>query len=314
MGCFHSKVVEDMSPEKKAISLVMKNVRAPVNSLIKYKIKGVLHKGKHSHILQVEDKIANVLYAIRVFDLKNCSHWKNDIFILRRVKHENIIKLYEIFNQKEKKFLVMEFAGGGSLADCLRANIVFKTEHEIAKIVRKILSAVYYLHLLGITHRDLNPKNILFTHLGPNSKLVLSNFRSCCCTNPTSVMSGNFGRPEYSAPEMSKGGYTNAVDIWSVGMITYEMYVRTLPNHDPVVLNLSKWKNCSKHTLPFLSGLLNSDPAKRFSAQQALISKYIRIVSAKPNDDITSTESLGSSMTNSVSKSSASWRVSVYSN
>lgn len=315
MGCLNSKskTIEDVSKEQRNIMPVVKEFKPLENSLKKYKIKGIISKRQLSSILRVEDKRSCIPYAVRIFSMKNYSYWQKEILVLRRTKHQNIIRLFETFDHNGKKFLVIELATGGTLYDRLLANKKF-TDYYAANILRKVLSALYYLHQLGIGHRDVNPKNIMFSHLGVDANILLTNFRSSCHSHPSKLMSGIFGKPAYAAPEMKNGElYSKSVDIWSVGIIMCQFFMKKLPIDDENIdFSPVLWKNHSKYTLPFLKKLLVVDPTYRYSAEQSLTDKYIKFVSIK-SENITPPGSISSLTTNTVSKSSASWRVSVYS-
>lgn len=79
---------------------------------------------------------------------------------MQKVKHENIIQLQEMYDTDEYLFLVMELVTGGELFDRIVEKGCY-TESEASQLVRKIVSAIDYLHQLGICHRDLKPENLL---------------------------------------------------------------------------------------------------------------------------------------------------------
>ena len=75
--------------------------------------------------------------------------------------HPNVIKIYEIFRGKEELFIIMQLLTGGSLGNFLKLNKVL-SERSVAKILRKLLDGLTYLHSKSIIHRDLKPDNIVF--------------------------------------------------------------------------------------------------------------------------------------------------------
>jgi serine/threonine protein kinase len=100
------------------------------------------------------------------------------------------------------------------------------TEGDAAKIVQKILLAVEYLHSLGIAHRDLKPENLLLSEKSKNAKIMISDFGLSKIFNDEEVMKTACGTPGYVAPEVLKRqGYGREVDLWSIGVITYILYV-----------------------------------------------------------------------------------------
>ena len=86
--------------------------------------------------------------------------FKYEISILKKLDHPNILKLYEVFEDDKRYYLVTELCKGGELFDEIINKVQF-SEKEAATIVQQILQAVAYCHSLGIVHRDLKPENVL---------------------------------------------------------------------------------------------------------------------------------------------------------
>jgi len=114
----------------------------------------------------------------------------------------------------------MELVTGGELFD----KIVEKgqyTENEASTIVKKMLSAVEYLHTQGIAHRDLKPENLLLKSTS-DTEVMISDFGLSKIVSQQSIMDTACGTPYYVAPEvLLSTGYDKEVDLWSVGVITY---------------------------------------------------------------------------------------------
>eukprot|EP01095_Lingulamoeba_sp_RSL-Kostka_P014431 TRINITY_DN62_c0_g1_i1.p1 TRINITY_DN62_c0_g1~~TRINITY_DN62_c0_g1_i1.p1 ORF type:complete len:254 (-),score=109.74 TRINITY_DN62_c0_g1_i1:80-841(-) len=145
---------------------------------------------------------------------------RREIKIMKKVNHPNILKLFEVFEDDEEFFLVMELVDGKELFD----KIVEKgqySEQDAANIVRQIVSAVDYLHANGIAHRDLKPENLLSAGDEEEEKIKIADFGFSKNFGEEKLMT-SCGSPGYVAPEvLTCESYDKGVDMWSVGVIIY---------------------------------------------------------------------------------------------
>ena len=89
--------------------------------------------------------------------------------------------------------------------------------------MEKILSTISFLHNLGICHRDIKPENIMFSTLDPDAEIKIIDFGLSTKFVTQGQMKDTVGTPFYVAPEVLEGVYTNACDVWSVGVVIYIM-------------------------------------------------------------------------------------------
>lgn len=211
---------------------------------------------------------------------------KRELEILKTLDHPNIIKFYETYQDDKFFHFVMEYCSGGELLDKI-ANYGFLPEKEAANIMKKIFSAVNYLHERGIVHRDLKPENFLFSHKGKDAEIKIIDFGLSKQferqNNAVNLMQTMVGTAFYVAPEVLQGSYDFRCDNWSLGVITYIL----LSGHPPFyaesqkeVFDLVKrgkfsfkgtlWKKVSKQAKDFISRLLVVDLNKRMNAKEAL--------------------------------------------
>ena len=200
----------------------------------KYDIKALIGRGSFSRVVRVEHRITRQPYAIKMVDrVQGKEVCEAELNVLRRVRHMYIIQLIEVFDSKEKLYMVMELATGGELFDRIIAKGSF-TERDATRVLNMVLDGVRYLHSLGIAHRDLKPENLLYYHPGQDSKILITDFGlSAFCRTGESFMKTTCGTPEYIAPEiLARKPYTCQVDLWAVGVITYILLSGTMPFDD----------------------------------------------------------------------------------
>ena len=201
---------------------------------VKYDIKALIGRGSFSRVVRVEHRITKQPYAIKMVDrLQGKEVCESELNVLRRVKHMYIIQLIEVFESRNKLYMVMELATGGELFDRIIAKGSF-TERDATHVIKMLLDGVKYLHSLGITHRDLKPENLLYYHPGHDSKILITDFGlSNVVKGGDGSMCTTCGTPEYIAPEiLARKPYTCQVDLWAVGVITYILLSGTMPFDD----------------------------------------------------------------------------------
>ena len=262
----------------------------------KYEIKKILGKGANGKVYQVKNKITQEINACKQISKKeitNIEKLTNEISILNKVDHPNIIKLYEIFEDEKNIYLIMEKCNGGELFDKISHNIrkkeMFK-EKEAAYILFQIISALYYLHSNGISHRDLKPENLLYYNKGNDIKnpiklidFDLSNFFN-------QKMKTKVGTSYYVSPEVLKGEYNEKCDIWSAGVILYILLSGQPPfngSNDRKIykkimnldynFNKDIWKNISSDAIDLIKKCICFEN-ERLSAKDVLSHKWFNIV------------------------------------
>ena len=148
----------------------------------------------------------------------------DEIDILQTLKHDNIIKLHSVYEDKATLYIVMEECKGGELFQ----RIVEKgqyTEHDAAKVAKQLLSALDYMHTVNnVVHCDLKPDNILFLDKSDESLVKIIDFGMSKVLPRLQYLTHLCGTPYYTAPEVIKEKkYNHACDMWSVGVILYVM-------------------------------------------------------------------------------------------
>jgi len=213
---------------------------------------------------------------------------ETEVAIFKQVDHKNVIKLHELFETKERLFLVTELVTGGELFDQILEKGSY-TEDEARKIARDMLRGIAYLHSLGIVHRDLKPENLLFSDKTPKATLKVTDFGlSKIMVNQATLLRTQCGTPAYVAPEVLFGeGYGPEVDMWGCGVIIFIILSGTTPFHADNNAELfeqimngeyhfhpSTWEGVSELAKDLVKQCLTVDPKKRITARDALKHKW----------------------------------------
>ncbi|XP_065830051.1 calcium/calmodulin-dependent protein kinase type 1-like [Oscarella lobularis] len=266
----------------------------------KYELKEVLGKGAFSEVVLAREKGTDNYFAVKCIDKKalkgNEGSLQNEITVLKKAKHKNIVELYELFDNKSHLYLVMELVTGGELFD----RIVKKgsyTEKDASSLMKQVLEAVLYLHDLGVVHRDLKPENLLYYSPDEDSKIMISDF-GLSKEAEKDTMATACGTPGYVAPEvLRQQPYGKAVDCWSIGVITYILLCGYPPfyheNDADLFAQILKgdyefdtpyWDNISESAKDFITHLMEMDARKRFTCNEALAHPWISGNTAKTED------------------------------
>lgn len=192
-------------------------------------------KGAYSKVYKGFNSETDEIIALKIVDK---GHVKPDAFkrikaevrILEQLTHPNIIKLLEFHEDEDYFYLILEYCAGGDLSNYIRSEGKID-EDRAKKYMRQIVESLRYLKRLNIVHRDLKPQNILLSADKHTIKLTDFNFARELYENDLSQTI--CGSPLYMAPEIiEKHQYTTKADMWSIGMILYEMVYGMSPYSD----------------------------------------------------------------------------------
>ena len=256
-----------------------------------------LGSGSFGRVYLVSHNESKKLFALKVIDKRKLmvSYGKldiiyNEINIHSKLSHENIIKLYNVHEDNENINIIMEYAENGNLFELISKEKNGLEESKAFDYFIQVVNAVYYLHNNNIIHRDIKPENIL---IGNDNKIKLCDFgwaKELTLENRSTFC----GTVEYMAPEIvGSENYDYSVDIWSLGILLYEL----LFGHSPfkanttknVILNIKtheltyddKNKKISNSCKDLIQKLLVSNPQKRLKIKDILEHPFVKKHSKK---------------------------------
>uniref|UniRef100_A0A6Q2X8P6 Serine/threonine-protein kinase DCLK2 n=1 Tax=Esox lucius TaxID=8010 RepID=A0A6Q2X8P6_ESOLU len=253
----------------------------------RYKVGRALGDGTFAVVRECVERCTGREYALKIINKSKCrgkEHMiQNEVSILRRVKHPNIVLLIEEMDTYSELYLVMELVKGGDLFDAITSSNKY-TERDASGMLYNLASAIKYLHNLNIVHRDIKPENLLvYEHQDGRKSLKLGDF------GLASLVDGLLylvcGTPTYVAPEIiAETGYGLKVDIWAAGVITYILLCGFPPFRcsedqdillDQILLGQldfpsPSWDNVSVAAKELITGMLQVDVEQRYTAVQVL--------------------------------------------
>ncbi|XP_071961546.1 calcium/calmodulin-dependent protein kinase type 1D-like [Antedon mediterranea] len=257
----------------------------------KYELKHVLGTGAFSEVVLAVDKVTGEMVAVKCIDKKGIKGKEdallNEVEILKKITHPHIVQLKELFESKSSVYLVIQLVTGGELFDRIIERGSY-TEKDASFAIHQILEAIKFVHDLGIVHRDLKPENLLYYSPDEDAKIMISDF-GLSKMEESGDMSTACGTPGYVAPEvLMQKPYGKAIDIWSIGVISYILLCGYPPFYDDDDSKLFDqilkgeyefdspyWDDISESAKDFIRNLMQVDPDKRYTCDQCINHPWI---------------------------------------
>lgn len=257
-----------------------------------YELGEELGRGGFSVVVEATRKEDGDKFAIKIVEKnvikEDIKLLKREIDIMKKVDHPNILKLFEIFEDEQHVYIVMELINGSELFDRI-VDKGYYSEKNTVNIVKQILSAVSYLHKLGIAHRDLKPENLLCSGTDDTEEVKIADFGLSKMFDGNELLMTSCGTPGYVAPEVLMcESYDKSVDMWGIGIITYILLAGYPPfyaENDTALFEKIMgaeydfddecWDEVSDLAKDFIKHLLVKNPKERLTAEEALQHEWL---------------------------------------
>ena len=295
MGCTNSEEDHDKSQIRRQNK---RRVTESKNKDIRknYEFISMLGNGSFGKVRLYRDKnYKELLFAIKTLKKEGITSYhfsllKQEVDILSNMDHPNIVKYFGIFEDDYFIHIVMEYLKGQDLSKIISLkNYTDFNENQMGQIIHQLLKALSFIHSKNIIHRDIKPENILFSDKRNIFSLKLIDFGLATFQEQEKKTAGT---PMYMSPEMVDGNGTYVSDIWSVGVVVYQMVTGKLPfdggeNDENQILyehikndeyNKDTLNNveCSDDVKDFIDKALQKDIKKRMTVQEALNHPWIK--------------------------------------
>ena len=315
MGCTGSKMgCKTPEPTMTEDGQPRQEVAAPPNSLQGnlartrqvqsvsecYELVEVLGKGNYGEVqraVQRETGRTCALKCIKKESIKELDGMRNEIALLRRIEHPNVVRLLEVLETDSAMYFSMQLCEGGTVLDLLNSRQEGLPESDVKHILARLLSALSFLHHSGICHRDVKLENLCFDHQGVGREVMLVDLGTGKRFTSGEHMHRAFGSIFYLAPEMIELDYTEKCDVWSAGVCAYMLCCKSPPFvaegdnpadvqgcmsaiqwNEPAFDGNAAFKSFSKPAVDTIRRLLCKTPGERPSAEEALQLPWLRDV------------------------------------
>ena len=258
----------------------------PEATIKDFTILGTIGEGSFGKVSLVRHNKTGTQYAIKQISKLNKNnqegktYFRREIEIMYKIHQSNVVRLFSHFEDNEYCYFVMEYVENGNLF----CQPQWKNNHcflstDVAKIIKEVICAVYYLHNMDppIIHRDIKPENVL---IDKDGVAKLTDFGWSNYVDSKEIRSTYCGTPVYLAPEMIKEiGHDEHLDIWCIGVLLFELLTGNVPfkgkdiqslNNNILSLKISWPKDIDPIAKNLIFKILKPNPNERISLRDML--------------------------------------------
>lgn len=256
-----------------------------------YSVIRELSSGAYGKVYLSQDRRTGIFRAVKAVQkcrIKDYMTFINELALLKKLDHPNIINIIETYENERVCFVILEYCEGGEILQRLTKQKVFSESH-VAHIMKQLFSAIMYCHNHNICHRDLKPENCLYLSTSEDSEIKVIDFGLAASITEDQVLSDIAGTPYYIAPEILEGNYNKLADCWSLGVMMYVMLAGTPPfngkDNNEILMSVYNSSYSFRHpsfnyisdsAKDLISRLLVKDSARRFTAEQAYSHPWVQ--------------------------------------
>ena len=260
---------------------ITKAFNFPEEILSKYEIIQEMGRGAFSTVYKIKSKSDNTIYCLKKINIKKTPDRKNEVNILSKLNHPNLVKYISSYEDEEGIYIIMEFCIYGdlySLLHIVKKKKVYVNEEIIWDIAYQCLLGLEYLHSNQIIHRDIKLLNIF---MSKNKIVKIGDMGMSKILDKKEMKLSRVGTPLFLAPELiKKEKYDFKADIWSLGCSIYHLAKTIPPFNDENLVKLGqaiindnppKLPECYSEELGnFINKLMTKNKKHRPTAAEAL--------------------------------------------
>lgn len=298
MGCnksFPNEIIRSIpEPEFAELNIPTRQktnrvVAKEVGSINKhFKILKAIGTSSLGTLLYAQDIQSGTFRAVREMDKNLAKHSMRlfeELQTLMAIDYPNIVKIYETIETPIHYYIAFEYLDGGTLRSQIKR---IGNEMLVSKYTHDIISAIKYMHLLGFVHCDLSPDHILFNSNEQEPVPKIIHFSNSQRINEMQHLELENLSCVYMSPEIINKNFNEKTDMWSIGIIVYEMLVGKHPYSSKEKIGIMKeiykgnldfenqnFTNLSFSAQDFIKKLLQINPEERLSAKDALLHPWL---------------------------------------
>ena len=203
--------------------------------LMRYQILETVGSGQYGQVYRGRCLKTQEIVAIKELSLRTVSTHRfiRELRALSRSRHPNLVNLVGVEYFPEGRYLILEYCDRGTLRDCINDECFDSIQLKL-QLIQDVLRGLSYLHEHGICHCDLKPENILLAQGAERVQAKIADLgsalrRDILINEKNLESNANPGSPAYMAPERFYGDYSPQTDLYSVGVMLYELLLNERP-------------------------------------------------------------------------------------